>query len=121
VLYYIKMPNNNKLTEAQMYWKIKYKWAKETKSTDGWFLQHIDGNTLNNINNLKKIHPHEVFMRLYHGEYDLVVNWFCGLTDKEIYFVYANAYWFAKGYSNAYWFAKGYKNKKSIIELHFPR
>tara|TARA_R100000655_G_scaffold87142_1_gene127288 strand:- start:545 stop:835 length:291 start_codon:yes stop_codon:yes gene_type:complete len=96
------MPSNKKISEKQkatnMYWKIKNKWAKETELTNGWFLQHIDGNTLNNnINNLKKIHPKEVFTRLSNGE-NLVVDWVCGLTEKEIDFVKLNADVFAGGY-----------------------
>jgi len=95
-----KMPK--KMTDKQkaekMYWKIKRKWAKETELTNGWFIQHLDGNTLNNnINNLKKIHPKEVFTRMSNGE-DLIVDWVRGLTNKEIEFVRLNTDVFAGGY-----------------------
>ena len=96
------MPNNKKITEnkkaQKLYWKIKHKWARETGLNNGWFLQHIDGNTLNNnIDNLKKIHPKEVFTRMHEGE-ELCVDWVCGLTEKEIMFVKLNAQVFADGY-----------------------
>ncbi len=107
---YYNMPTNKKKTVKMqlgnmtknawenMFWGIKRKWARETELMNGWFIQHLDGNTLNDsIDNLRKIHPREVFARLANDE-ELVVDWVCGLTKKEIAFVKINADKFRDSY-----------------------
>jgi len=94
----MQLGNMTKNAWENMFWGIKRKWARETELTNGWFIQHLDGNTLNDsIDNLRKIHPREVFARLANDE-ELVVDWVCGLTKKEIAFVKINADKFRDSY-----------------------
>ena len=61
-------------------------WQEQTKLTGGNFTRHIDGNRQHNsIFNLTAIHPHDAFK---HPEW--VVDWECGLTNKQIQFVRDN-------------------------------
>ena len=61
-------------------------WQEQTKLTGGNFIRHIDGNRQHNsIFNLTAIHPHDAFK---HPEW--VVDWECGLTNKQIQFVRDN-------------------------------
>lgn len=64
--------------------KIIHKWGNYTSDLNGFFVRHMDGNTLNNCrSNLELIHPHDAFSNPHYS-----VDWVCPLTKKEINFVH---------------------------------
>lgn len=74
---------------------IRNKWNENTKQSKGYFLRHIDGDTLNiSLDNLQWVHPKNAMEN---------VNWCCdwdmGLTRKQIEFVKINCHNFAILYS----------------------
>ena len=79
----------------QIIYNIRNKWNENTKQSKGYFLRHIDGDTLNNsLDNLQWVHPKNAMEN---------INWCCDwdmdLTKKQIEFVKNNCHNFAILYS----------------------
>lgn len=76
---------------------IKQKWNEGHQSQGGYFIQHINGNTLDNRReNLTLIHPYDAFS---HPEWK--VDWVCDLTKREIKFVMEHLEAFKNSYKES--------------------
>nr|QBK93552.1 MAG: hypothetical protein LCPAC404_02560 [Pithovirus LCPAC404] len=90
------MAPSNKSDARKILDGIQTKWNENTSSMGGYFIRHINGDTLDNsICNLQRVHPKDAFAHV-----DWKVDWVIDLTDEEIEFVKLNAEELVRIYSN---------------------